>query len=555
MLPTVDTFLELLSSGGIDTVYGNPGTFEQGFLDAIAARPQFKYVLCLHETVAVGAAIGHARVTRSPACIQLHGCVGLGNAVAMILEAKQSHVPMLIYIGENSQEAESQKGFLAYDSSSIAKEVCKHVVRVTAADQVASQVQQAIQIAKTAPCGPSAVIVPMDVLGSECEASAVPVEDAPLAGLPSEDELQRIATLLLNARNPVILAGDCVGWSRTQSLVGQIATLLAAPIYGIGWTMCNVHYQQPLFQECLSHAQGERNASIIRQFDVVLSLGTPLAWEVFPSKQSYLAPGAKLVHIDVDPAEIGRNYKAEIGIHANLSELLPKLVEFLSRSTLEHGKESLRQRREFWVQQKQQESHALVCKWVDAARQRPNHPYGMLKELARYLPPDAIIIEEAMTAQPPLRHAFPLGDPDCYFPALSRPLGAGLAGAIGAAVAAPDRSIVCVTSDGAALYVPQALWTAANQNLNLLVIVANNSSYRVLKLNLDDYRRKHGFPNIPYPFMDIKNPEIDFVTLATSMGVRGVRINDPGEIRNFSTHIECVGPRLIDLRISGDIDL
>ena len=551
----IDVLLGQLVRNGFTAVFGNPGTFEQALLDRLDRYPQLRYVLCLHESVAIGIGIGYARVLKRPAFIQLHGSVGLGNGVGMLLEAKQSKTPLVVYVGENSQYDEAFQGFLASDLPQIGGPVCKATVRVTVPDQLTRQLRRAIQIAMTPPFGPVLFAVPMEVLEYQIAADDAHVTDICLSGGAAVENVARAVDWMLSAERPMIVVGDAVAWTGAQSIVRDLSHLVGAPVYGLGWTMCDAIYDDPLFQEPLTHAVGMGNAKLLREADVLLVIGSPLAWEVIPDRDGYVALGAKLLQIDSDPNELGRNFPADLAFYGEVRQVLAQFLhtiqhaataDFINRATLR--RDTLRERR-------LARRRDLEVRWGVAAKATKNHPFAMFAALAEFIRCDDLVFEEAMTAQPFLRHTFPLSDPELYYPALSRCLGAGWPGAVGAALANPGARVVAVSSDGAAMYVPQTLWTAAHLDLNMLFVVANNFSYRVLKLNLNEFRNRIGGHRGDYPFMDLTRPSINFVHLASSMGVKALAATTPDEVRSAMTRLTPEkGPRLLDLQISGELD-
>jgi len=552
----IDEMLSQMVRSGLSTVFGNPGTFEQAFIDKIRAYPELNYVLCLHESVVVGAAMGYSRKTKQISAVQLHGSVGLGNASGMLLEAKQSKIPILVYVGENSQHDEAYQGFLAYDVTSMAKPICKEVVRVTVPQQLTRQLRRAIQIAQTPPFGPVLFAVPMDVLESEVPNSTSINTSSVMCGNTSELVIDKVVRYLLESQNPIIITGDSVAWSKAQEVVRSLAHLVGAPIFGLGWTMCNAIYDDPLFQEPLTHAVGKGNAAVFNEGDLILLFGAPLAWEVLPHRSGYFKSSAKVIQVDSDPMELGRNFFADIAVLGNVKEILDQICARFSNAIDSEYKERANIRLQSAIQRKLLKRQQMEEKWTKVARVETNHPFDMLGALATFMRDDDLIFEEAMTNQQFLRHTFPLSNPELYYPALSRTLGAGLTGVIGAAVAEPNRRSVGLSSDGAAMYVPQALWTAANLKLNVLFVIINNQSYRVLKLNLDDYRNRLGQKAGQYPFMDIKNPIIDFVELAFTFGIPAERAKTKGEVYTaMEMLMKNAGPKLLDLQVSGSINL
>src|SRR5215203_816825 len=156
--------LEQFVADGVEYMFGNPGTVEQGFLDALEDFPQLKYVFGLQETIAVGMADGYARATKKPAIVQLHSGVGLGNGVGMMYQAKRGGTPLVVIAGESGVKYEAFDAQMAADLVSIARPVTKWATRVTDPSSVLRVLRRAIKIAGTAPTGPVFVALPADVL-------------------------------------------------------------------------------------------------------------------------------------------------------------------------------------------------------------------------------------------------------------------------------------------------------------------------------------------------------------------------------------------------------
>jgi benzoylformate decarboxylase len=183
---------------------------------------------------------------------------------------------------------------------------------------------------------------------------------------------------------------------------------------------------------------------------------------------------------------------------------------------------------------------------LEAAEEMPIDPRFLMLRIAEALPREAVVVEEALTSSLTLPALVPQRDPKSYFGLASGGLGFALPGAIGAALALPGRPITAIVGDGAALYGIQALWTAAHLKLPITYVIANNRSYRILKERLVSMRKSARFVG-----MDLRDPEIDFVALARSMGVAARRVVDPQEIapalREAMRHD---GPHLIEVMIA-----
>jgi benzoylformate decarboxylase len=176
-----------------------------------------------------------------------------------------------------------------------------------------------------------------------------------------------------------------------------------------------------------------------------------------------------------------------------------------------------------------------------------------LYELARVLPPGGIVVDEAITAAGQLAQAFDFRGAHEYYGQRGGGIGQGIAGALGVKLAHPQRPVMVVSGDGSAMYHVQALWTAANLDLGILFVVLANGEYRVLKHNLDTYRRRFHVPgsNRPYPHMDLA-PELDFAALARGMGVAATRVDDPAALAAAARSALASGaPHLLEVAVAG----
>src|SRR5215211_8407495 len=159
--------LEQFVADGVEYMFGNPGTVEQGFLDALEDFPQLKYVFGLQETIAVGMADGYARATKKPTVVQLHSGVGLGNGIGMMYQAMRGHAPLVVIAGESGIRYDAMDAQMAADLVNMAKPVTKYATRVLDPSSVLRVLRRAIKIASTAPMGPVFVCCPADVLDAE----------------------------------------------------------------------------------------------------------------------------------------------------------------------------------------------------------------------------------------------------------------------------------------------------------------------------------------------------------------------------------------------------
>src|SRR5919204_1348620 len=309
--------LEQLLADGITYMFGNPGTVEQGFLDALSEYPELRYVTTLQETIAVAIADGYARATQRPAVVQLHSGVGLGNGVGMLYQAKRGNAPLVVFAGESGIRYDAMDAQMAADVVAIARPVTKWSTRVVDPSSLLRVVRRAIKIASTPPCGPVFVALPMDVLDAEAQEQVELTPTLETRTVPPDETVARAAELLAGASHPVVIFGDGVAWAGAHEELTRVAELLGAEVWGANASEISISTAHPLFCGQLGHMFGDHSRAITSQADAVLICGTYVFPEVFPALEGVFAEGAPVVHVDVDAYEIAKNFRVDLGIVAD----------------------------------------------------------------------------------------------------------------------------------------------------------------------------------------------------------------------------------------------
>lgn len=215
-------------------MFGNPGTVEQGFLDAVADYPQMKYILTLQETIAVMAADGYARARLKPAVVQIHSTPGLGNAIGALYQAYRGHAPLVVIGGDAGLRYAPMEAQMYGDLVGMARPVTKWSTMVTDPASLLRTIRRAIKVASTPPMGPVYVCLPADVLDQPSVEPVVPTSFPATTVVPDTAWIDQAADALASARTPLILMGDGVAFSHAQGELAHVAELLGAETWG--WT-------------------------------------------------------------------------------------------------------------------------------------------------------------------------------------------------------------------------------------------------------------------------------------------------------------------------------
>jgi thiamine pyrophosphate-dependent acetolactate synthase large subunit-like protein len=552
-IPAKQALLQQLLADGIRLIFGNPGTVEETFLDALNECPEIEYVLGVQEAAVAAMADGYARVAGRPAVLQVHSAVGLGNATGVMYEASRSSTPMLVFAGETYLPLQAFDGFLGGDLVAMAKPVTKWAARVNDGSQLLRMVRRGLKVASTPPQGPVFLALPMDVLDQMVTPDICPTTLVDTQTRCSDDGAHRIAAALLNGENPLLLIGDGIAVSGAQAEVEELATLLALPIYGADSSAVNVSFRAPTFMGLLGHSFGDDTRRVTLSADIVLAVGTAVFPELFPSREDYFAPGARLFQIDLNSWEIAKNFPLEYGVQADPKLCLAEIL-LQARKLYPEGSDRVRKRGLAIADQITQQRTEWERNHSSAPAQESLSVVQMMRTLVEALPENALVYDESITSTDALLHFLRPKSPQDYVLGRGGCIGVGWPGAVGASFAAPNRIVIAPSGDGSALYVVQSLWTAAKYKRRIVFIVCNNRSYRILKVNLMHYWAEHGIEARPFPFMDLDAPAVDFTKIAEGFRVPAVRVTTAARFaEELSRAITLEGPFLIDVALDGSI--
>jgi thiamine pyrophosphate-dependent acetolactate synthase large subunit-like protein len=546
---------EQLLADDIHYLFGNPGTVEQGFLDALADYPAVQYVFALQETVAVGIADGYARASRRPAVVQLHSGVGLGNGIGMMYQAKRGHAPLVVLAGDAGVRYDAMDAQMAADLVGMAQPVTKWAGRVTHHTSLLRMLRRAIKIATTPPTGPVFLALPMDVLDAPNAEEVVPTSLLATRTVPEPALVTQAARLLAGAEHPIVIVGDGVAFSDGQPELARVAEMWGAAVWAADSSEVNLSAAHPHFRGLLGHMFATDSQPITVQADAVLICGTYVFPEVFPALEGAFAPQARIVHIDLDTDAIAKNFRVDLGLVSDPKLTLARLAESLEREMSSAQKQAAAQRSRQLSADKRREQetqrHADRARWDEM----PMPASWFMAELAELAPEDVVVFDEAITTSPDLVRYLAPTRPGAYFQTRGGSLGVGAPGALGLKLAHPGRTVFGFTGDGGAMYTIQALWTAAHHRIGAKIVVCNNRSYRILKVNIQQYWRERGLPEHAFPAsFDFGGPELRFDRMAESLGVPAFRVETGSQVRPAITRaLETDGPFLIDLVIDGDV--
>ncbi len=523
-----DLFFQAALQYGYRYVFGNPGTTEAIFMDALSRYPDLRFVLCLFENVATGAADGLARMTGWPALVNLHLSPGLANGLSNLHNARRARVPVVVTVGEHDTHHLLEDSSIAGDIEGMAKAVCKWTWTVKHAGELAEVLHRATTIAMTPPRGPVCLILPTNILTDvprtpDGRVPNIPMLHIPKIGTAPLQDVQQTADKLLSAQHPLLLLGDISPFAQEQ--VAHLATLLNAQVVydGSPARMDGRVLQQSSW---LPYFPDQRR-KFLQQADLILTIGvssfTSLFFYSFDSAPIVSAE-TQIIQLGEDLSSLGKNARGSLPVYGDIDSSLSLLVAEL-RERL-HQPESVPQPRVFL-----RSSNTQPAKPLQATALTPR---VLMQTLRQVLPEDTILINESITAgQAVINEILNAGAPiETYLASRGGALGAAIPLAIGAQLGAPDQPVVTIVGDGSAMYSIQALWSLARYHLPVLTIICNNASYDIIKLEIlrmGGTLAQDGSAAVD-GVTSIGNPRLDFVHLAQGMGVHGWSVQHVDEL-------------------------
>lgn len=545
--------VEQLLAEGVRYVFGNPGTTEQPFMDILQEYPEIEFILGLQESIPVGMADAYARATGRPSFVELHTAPGLGNAMGLLYNVWKGGTPMVVYAGHQASHAILQEPILVGDLVNMAKPVTKWAVEVTNGPDVPFALRRAFKVAMDPPRGPVFLSIPMDVLDEAGPMTVEPSTSTYRRVRPDPEAVEKAVTLLAQAQTPALVCSDGVAVAGASVEVQRLAELLGAPMFTAAASEMTVNTQHPLFLGVFPIANIHALRESLAHVDVLVAVGMPVFTQLLPEPEPILPETTKLIHIDINPWEVGKNYRTDVAVLADPKQALKDIADGLEKALTPAQRESAQRRAEAIAERKQKDREHLQQRLKAAWDRVPVAPLRLMKEIAENLLPGTNLYDESVTSSDALTRCIPITEPGSYFRARGGGLGLGMPGTLGLKLARPDRPVVGVIADGSAMYTIQALWTASHHKIPVTWVICNNASYRILKLNMLHYLGEAAAGR-KFVAMDLSDPDLDFAKIASSFGVQGERVSQPEEIgpalrRAFTSGV----PSLVDVVIDGSV--
>ena len=511
------SLLDTLVRNGVGVCFANPGTSEMHVVAALDQVPGIRCVLGLFEGVVTGAADGYARMTDRPAATLLHLGPGLANGLSNLHNAMRAHSPVVNVIGDHATSHRPLDAPLTSDVEGTARPFSHWVRTSPDADSVAADVAAAITAARTAPGRVASLILPADTAWTPISRPHSPAEAAaPPAPPASQAAIDAAARILRSGETTALLLGPRATREASLDVAGQIAAATGARLCTPTQTARITRGAGRVPVQRIPYPVDQALALLAGVQNIILAgAKPPVAFFAYPGKPGRLAAAGTRIH------ELAA---ADQDVPAALTAL---------RDALGAGGAIPRR----------------------AALDLPALPSGTLTPakigavIAALLPPEAIVVDESITTGRSFLADTAGAAPHDWILGTGGAIGYALPCAAGAAIACPGRQVVALESDGSGMYMPQALWTHAREQLDILTLVFANRRYQILRDELSNVGATAGGPRAE-ALMDLGRPDIDWVSLARTFGVQASRAATADELAGqVKAALAAQGPALIEVAL------
>ncbi|MBV8230930.1 MAG: benzoylformate decarboxylase [Planctomycetaceae bacterium] len=532
-----DATYDLFREFGLTTVFGNVGSTEETFLKHFPS--DFRYVLALQEASVIGMADGYAQAMRRPALVNLHTAAGLGNAMANLMTAFLNKTPLIVTAGQQTRAMLLMEPWLTnVEPTMLPRPWVKWAYEPVRAEDIPAAFMRAIATALQPPSGPVFLSLPLDDWETPAQDAAM-VRSVATRIAPDHDRLAEFANILSQAASPVLICGASIARANGWDAAVAFAEKLGAPVWAAPASeRAPFPENHPLYCGGLPFAMGPLSEKL-EGHDVALVVGAPV-FRYYPYVPGpYLPAGLRLLHISDDPAETARAPVGDsllgdavlslVGLTALLSDhkKVAKPPEKLGHRMAPHPPTAEERKRD--------------------GRLSAAQVFAALNEIR---PANTVLVEESPSNLSDLHKEWPITEPDTFYTFASGGLGWNLPASVGITLGEKDsgrnRPVIAIIGDGSFQYSVQAIWSAAQLHLPLLVVVLRNEQYCILK-SFAVLEQTPGVPGLDLPGLDI-------VSIARGYGCEAVRTDDIAAIKKAALEAwKKDRPTVLEIPISAQV--
>ncbi len=529
-----EIFVQCLKEQNADTIFGYPGGAVLNIYDALAKhQDEIKHILTSHEQGASHAADGYARATgKVGVCISTSG-PGATNLVTGIATAYMDSVPMVAFTGQVPTSLLGKDSFQEADITGITMPITKHNYIVKNVNELAPIIREAFQIAREGRPGPVLVDICKDVTAALAEYEPVqikPIKEAPIG--VTREQLEQSAKVIAKAKNPFILAGGGIGIGDACEVLLELVEKVNIPVATTLMGMGGFPGTHPLFTGMVGMHGTKTSNLVASKCDLFIAVGARFSDRVMSNVKKF-APKAKVMHIDIDPAEIGKNINVHYPLVGNIKLILKQLCESLESNA-----------REEWVTQIKELKEKYPLKYTKDNVLRPD---SIMRKIDEMTNGEAIITTEVGQHQMWAAQYFKYTAPRTYLSSGGLgTMGYGLGASIGAQLGKMDRKVFNIAGDGSFRMNCNELATAVEYKLPIIIVIFNNHVLGMVR-QWQDLFYDSRFSSTTL------DRATDFVKLAEAYGARGINVISNEELEGaLAEALASDGPVVLNCEIDRD---
>lgn len=500
--------VQALLDEGVDTIFGYPGGSVIGIYDELYNAPKLRHFLVRHEQGAAHAADGYARASGRPGVVMVTSGPGATNTVTGIATAYMDSIPLVVFTGQVPSAMIGNDAFQEADIIGITRPITKHSYLIKDVDQLAKIIHEAFHIAMTGKPGPVLIDLPKDVLVAK--AAYVKQEAVHIRGYnPTykghSKQIEKAAKMIHESKRPLIYAGGGVNLGMAADSLTQLAKKAQIPVTTTLLGLGSFPESNPLSLGMLGmHGTWYANMAMT-ETDLIIAVGARFDDRV-TGKLSAFAPNARVIHIDIDPASIAKNVPVDVPIVGHVAEILPELAETVQKPDTSAWLKQIA----IWKKEHPLKYDENCCKIP---------PQFVIQKAAEVTSHEAIVVSDVGQNQMFAAQFYGYQHPRTHLSSGGLgTMGYGFPASLGAKVACPDQTVICITGDGGFQMNIQELATAVKYKIAVKIILLNNGFLGMVRQWQDLFYKKR------YSHTHLSDANPDFVKVAESYGAVGYRI-------------------------------
>ncbi|WFD53790.1 biosynthetic-type acetolactate synthase large subunit [Staphylococcus saprophyticus] len=531
-----ELLVESLANENVDFIFGYPGgavlplydTFYDGKIEHILAR---------HEQGATHAAEGYARVSGNTGVVVVTSELGATNAITGIADAYSDSLPLVVITGQVATPGIGKDAFQEADLLSMTTPITKHNYQVKNVNDIPTIIHEAFHIANTGRKGPVVIDFPKDM--GILSTNAQVTEELELPGYsvpnqPKKEEIQKLRDYLKSAKKPVVLSGAGINHAKANKVFTEFVNRHQLPVVSTLLGLGAIPYEHPLFLGMGGMHGSYASNMALTDCDLLINFGSRFDDRLASDPESF-APNAKIVHVDIDASEINKIIKVDLGIVADCKATLEALLDFDSYSI----------RHDDWLETCNENKAKQPFAYKEDEDGVFSKPQRTIEYIGEITQGDAVVTTDVGQHQMWVAQFFPFKNHGQLVTSGGLgTMGFGIPAAIGAKLAAPDKTVVAFVGDGGFQMTNQEMAILEEYNLDIKIVIINNGTLGMVKQWQDKFFNKR-FSH------SVFNGQPDFLKLAEAYNVKGYLVENPSQLeQELDAAFQHEGPALIDVRIS-----